>query len=42
MVLFTSMIGALIACGRGGGNAPAAQTPVTQTSAAEPEQSAFF
>ena len=42
MVLFTSVIGALIACG-GGGNAPApaTQTPVTQTPAAEPEQSAF-
>lgn len=40
MILITLFIGALIACG-GGGNAPAAQTPVTQTPAAEPMPSAF-
>tara|TARA_B100000768_G_scaffold90211_1_gene84590 strand:- start:926 stop:2332 length:1407 start_codon:yes stop_codon:yes gene_type:complete len=42
IVLLISVIGALIGCG-GGGSAPvpAARTPVTQTPAAEPEQSAF-
>jgi CubicO group peptidase (beta-lactamase class C family) len=41
LVLLTSVIGALIACGGGGGSAPAVQTPVTPTPSAEPDQSAF-